>query len=319
MHEPIYTILYTLFKKISEKRIDKKILCGRFIGNRKIMTIRQYYNQKKQQRENSFKKSKNQNMQTLLEKEQQEDKIKEEVFLKDILKTTIRNLTKRVIPAESSESFQQKFDDFWKSFIFFHEKREAFNINYIYKCVNNLSEHCERIHLPFDNNLASSIILQRFGGKMKNFNESADMVYKILTEKFGVLSNEAEIIKFFISSCSDIVTENSPPNHYKLSLLKDVYFHHLGGTWFEFISFQEKVYKERGILTRLEFFQCQKEILKLLISVNYKLYKSCFYIEKYEKNAKRNIEDYLVIIDERIEKLSNPGPYKVLAESESLF
>ena len=53
--------------------------------------------------------------------------------------------------------------------------------------------------------------------------------------------------------------------------------------------------------------------------MNYKLYKSCFYIEKYEKNAKRNIEDYLVIIDERIEKLSNPGPYKVLAESESLF
>lgn len=287
------------------------------------MTIQEYYNQKKQQRENSFRKIQNQSNQkymstlSLIEKEKQEDKTKEEVYLKDILKTAIKNLWRDVDPAETPEVFFEKFESFWKSFMFFHEKREAFNVNFIYKCVVNLYEHCDRIKLPFDYNLASSIILQRFGGKMRNFNESARMVYDILNVKFGILPSQAGIIKFYISSCSDIFTKPVPPSHYKLILLKDVYLSHLGGTWFEFINFQEKVYKERGILTRLEFYQCQKEIFKMFLDPNYTLYNSSFYREKYESNAKRNIQDYLLIIEEKIDKLSNSGPFKVVDKIES--
>lgn len=279
------------------------------------MTIQEYYNQRKQQKENLGKNKKN--MHTLIEQEQEEEKIQEENYLRNILETTIKNLTKRLDPAEPPESFKQKFDDFWKSFLYFHEKREAFNVNFIYKCVNNMFDHCKRINLPFDYNLASSIILQRFGGKMKNFNESAGLVYNILTKKFGVLPNDAETIKFYISSCSNIITATFPPSHYKLNLLKDIYFSHLGGTWFEFINFQEKVYKERGILTRLEFYQCQKEILTMFLDPNYLLFRSSFYREKYETNTRRNIQDYLLIIEEKIDKLSNPGPYKVVNKVES--
>ena len=40
----------------------------------------------------------------------------------------------------------------------------------------------------------------------------------------------------------------------------------------------------------------------MFLDPNYTLYSSSFYREKYENNAKRNIQDYLLIIEEKIDK-----------------
>lgn len=216
-------------------------------------------------------------------------------YVKSVFDKTLNNVT------ENSPNKENKIHDLWIEVVKTTQFRSYFDFEYIYNMLVNYQDYCKYLDSEVYEPLVIAIILQRIGGKSKNFSENADFAKSFLYEKIGTPLIFAEQVKQFILST---IYLEIPDSDIKKTTFRDLQFIRLAADYDIFLDNQTKFYSERMRfpLTRIEFFKCQLLIYKKIEKMS-GIFVLYFFKSKYETPARENIKKYIQYLEVKIKDL----------------
>lgn len=214
-------------------------------------------------------------------------------FVYDIYIESLRGM---MTEEKFNELNPEKIKNLWDKIVRIHSARQFFDFDYLYNILRHYFEYRKFTQIQLHAPLVLAILMQRIGGWSTNFRQNAEISRTILTEDFGIYGIPANRVMELINSS---IAFSGTSNDYKKNLFRDLQFTRLGIGLMEFVNNQEKIYKERKILTRLQHYQCQYAIFKEILKFP-SIFITGYFRERYDLLAQTNIKSYLDILVKKI-------------------
>lgn len=215
--------------------------------------------------------------------------------------TFVKNMFDKSLDEAASSTKDGKIHDLWITIVKHYQFREYFNFDYLYNILINYRDYCVYIGNEIHNPLVLAIILQRIGGKSKNFSQNAQFAKDFLYEEICTPLSFAEEVKQLILSTNSF---ELPDTDLKKVTLRDLQFLRLAEDYKIFLENQNKFYHERMRfpLTRVEFYKCQLLIYKKIEKMS-SIFILHFHKSRCEASARDNIKKYIEYLNVKIKGL----------------